>query len=141
MYNTKSPVMKIADTAPFDIYIPFFTDYGFKVTFGNEHNHLFLKRALQALIQSLVPIETIWFDKNTIEGQTLESRGGVLDIYCRDSTGNIFIVEMQLGKFPHILQRLKFYAYHKLDMEIRKEISCLRDYLKSIVSVFWGLIF
>ncbi|MBC7777423.1 MAG: Rpn family recombination-promoting nuclease/putative transposase [Phycisphaerae bacterium] len=112
--------MKTTETAPFQIYIPFFSDFGFKATFGNEHNPLFLKRALQALIQSSEPIDHVWFDKNTIEGQTVESRGGVLDIFCRDSTGNIFIVEMQLGKFPNMVQRLKFYAYHKMDTEIRK---------------------
>ena len=105
---------------PLRIYIPFTSDYGFKVTFGNEHNQDFLKRALQALIQSAVPIRQIWFDKGSIEGQTQESRGGLLDIYCRDDEGNYFIVEMQLGYFKHMIQRLKFYGYHKMDTEVRK---------------------
>jgi len=105
---------------PLRIYIPFTSDYGFKVTFGNEHNQDFLKRALQALIQSAVPIKQIWFDKGSIEGQTQDSRGGLLDIYCRDDEGNYFIVEMQLGYFKHMIQRLKFYGYHKMDTEVRK---------------------
>lgn len=101
-------------------YLPFTSDYGFKVTFGNEHDSVFLRRALQALINTSVPIEEIWFDKNTIEGLTLESRSGILDLYCRDAHSNLFIVEMQLGVYVEIIQRLKFYAFHKLDKEIRK---------------------
>jgi hypothetical protein len=36
--------------------LPITSDYGFKVTFGNRVNTLFLRRALQALIQSPVHI-------------------------------------------------------------------------------------
>lgn len=47
------------------IFIPIISDYGFKATFGNETNTLFLRRALQALIKSEVPIKEVKFDKNT----------------------------------------------------------------------------
>lgn len=49
------------------IFIPIISDYGFKATFGNEANTLFLRRALQALIKSEVPIKEVKFDKNTFE--------------------------------------------------------------------------
>lgn len=52
------------------IFIPIISDYGFKATFGNESNTLFLRKALQALIKSNVPISEIKFDKNTFEGIT-----------------------------------------------------------------------
>ncbi len=102
------------------IYIPFFSDYGFKVTFGNEKNTLFLRQALQALIGSDVPIEEVRFDKNTLEGATAESRSGVLDLSCRNALGDIFIVEMQMSLFRSIIQRLRFYAHSKLDAHIEK---------------------
>ncbi len=38
-------------------FIPFTSDYGFKVTFGNENNTVFLKRALKALLQLRYPIK------------------------------------------------------------------------------------
>ncbi len=101
-------------------YIPFFSDYGFKVTFGNEKKTLFLRKALQALINSTIPIEEVWFEKNTIEGATEESRGGVLDLSCRDERGNVFIVEMQWGYMRHIIQRLKFYEAARMNIHIRK---------------------
>ncbi|MEA5259436.1 hypothetical protein VB264_16675 [Arcicella aquatica] len=58
------------------IFIPIISDYGFKATFGNETNTLFLRKALQALIKSEVPIKDVKFDKNTFEGITQDSRIG-----------------------------------------------------------------
>ena len=45
------------------IFIPIISDYGFKATFGNEANTLFLRRALQALIKSDIPIKEVKFDR------------------------------------------------------------------------------
>jgi predicted transposase/invertase (TIGR01784 family) len=104
----------------FNRYIPFTTDYGFKATFGNEQNTLFLKRALEAILSPHYPIEEIFFDKHQIEGLTQSSRGGVLDLCCRDSTGNMFMVEMQMGIYRQMVQRLKFYAFHKMDTFIKR---------------------
>ena len=59
------------------VFIPLISDYGFKATFGNEHNTLFLRRALQALIASEVPIEYVEFLPNEQLGLTPESRGGI----------------------------------------------------------------
>lgn len=42
------------------IFIPIISDYGFKATFGNESNTLFLRRALQAFIKSDVPITIVY---------------------------------------------------------------------------------
>ena len=101
-------------------FISLISDYGFKVTFGNETNTLFLRRALQALIKSPVPIIDVVFDKNTVEGYTTDSRSGVYDVSCTDDQGNHFIVEMQLGNYPHFLQRMKFYAAFKFNTLVRK---------------------
>ena len=37
-------------------FIAFTSDYGFKATFGSESDTLFLRKALQALIKSPIPI-------------------------------------------------------------------------------------
>lgn len=101
-------------------FIPIISDYGFKVTFGNETNTLFLRRALQALIKSEVPIREVIFNKNAIEGYTSDGRSGVYDISCKDEAGNHFIVEMQLSDYPQFLQRMKFYAAFKFNTLVRK---------------------
>ncbi len=102
------------------IFIPIISDYGFKATFGNEANTLFLRKALQALINSEVPIKEVKFDKNTFEGITQDSRSGIFDLACTDENDNHFIVEMQYGDAPYFVQRMKFYALHKFNAMVKR---------------------
>ncbi len=102
------------------IFIPIISDYGFKATFGNEENTLFLRKALQALIKSHIPIKEVKFDKNTFEGITQDSRSSIFDLACTDENGNHFIVEMQYGDAPNFAQRMKFYSFHKFNAMVKK---------------------
>ncbi len=102
------------------IFIPIISDYGFKATFGNEANTLFLRKALQALIKSEIPIKEVKFDKNTFEGITQDSRSGIFDLACTDENDNHFIVEMQYGDAPNFVQRMKFYTLHKFNAMVKK---------------------
>jgi predicted transposase/invertase (TIGR01784 family) len=102
------------------IFIPIISDYGFKATFGNEANTLFLRRALQALIKSEIPIKEVKFDKNTFEGITQDGRSGIFDLACTDEDDNHFIVEMQFGEAPNFVQRMKFYALHKFNAMVKR---------------------
>jgi predicted transposase/invertase (TIGR01784 family) len=101
-------------------YIPFISDYGFKVTFGNESNTLFLRKALQALINSPFAILEVEFDKTIFEGISEESRAGIYDIACKDEQGNHFIVEMQADPFEYFIHRLKFYGFQKMNAMVKK---------------------
>lgn len=101
-------------------YISLLSDYGFKATFGNEADHLFLRTALQALIKADTPIRQVQFDKNTFEALTVDSRSGIFDLACTDENGSQFIVEMQLGVAPHFIQRMKFYALHKFNTVVER---------------------
>lgn len=101
-------------------FIPLVSDYGFKATFGNESDTRFLKKALQALINSPVAIREVTFIQNEIKGVTRDSRSGIYDLFCRDEEGNEFIVEMQLSEYPEFIQRMKFYAFYRLNTLIRK---------------------
>ncbi len=102
-------------------FIPIISDYGFKVTFGNTADTLFLRVALQALIDSPVPIQQITFDTTAFEALTHDdSRAGIYDMACTDERGNQFIVEMQLAHAPGFLQRMKFYALHKFNTLVER---------------------
>ncbi len=101
-------------------FISMLSDYGFKATFGNESDTLFLKTALTALIQSETPIKDIVFLRNEFIGSAKESRAGLYDLMCQDENGHSFIVEMQLGPFPEFIQRAKFYAFQRFNTLIRK---------------------
>ena len=101
-------------------FIPLVSDYGFKATFGNESDTRFLRKALQALINSPVAIREVTFIQNEIKGVTRDSRSGIYDLFCKDETGNEFIVEMQLSEYPEFIQRMKFYAFYRLNTLIRR---------------------
>ena len=101
-------------------FIPIISDYGFKVTFGNESDTRFLKKALQALVNSPIPIREITFVTNEVKGITIDSRGSIYDLSCVDENNNHFIVEMQLSEYPEFIQRMKFYSLHRFNTLVKK---------------------
>lgn len=112
--------MRINLNDPNALFIPLVSDYGFKVVFGNEKNTLFLRKALQALIQSEVPIREVSFDRTTFDAIVKDSRGGIYDLACIDENGSHFIVEMQVSDAPYFFQRMKFYAFHKFNSLVQR---------------------
>ena len=74
----------IKDLEPLEIpdFIPFTSDFGFKTTFGNEKNTLFLTRALTALTQSQNKIVKVVFDKTVYSGLTKSGKSGIFDLAC-----------------------------------------------------------
>jgi len=94
--------------------------YGFKATFGDESETLFLKKALDALIDSEAPIKEVKFLRNEFKGITKDSRGGLYDLICEDESGNSFIVEMQLGYYKNYIHRSKFYAFQRFNTLVDK---------------------
>lgn len=65
-------------------FISILSDYRFKLTFANEQNTLFLRKSIQALIQSPTPIQEVVLSRNEFEGITQESLGGLYDLICTD---------------------------------------------------------
>ena len=112
----------IKDLEPLEIpdFIPFTSDFGFKTTFGNEKNTLFLTRALTALTQSQHKIVKVVFDKTVYSGLTQSGKSGIFDLACTDERGNTFIVEMEVRANRDFLQRLKFYAFLRFNNFIEK---------------------
>ena len=115
----------------------------FKATFGNEADTTFIKKSLQALIDSPVPIKSVEFVRNDISAITVDSRSGIYDIACVDKNDNHFIVEMQLSQYPEFIQRMKFYALHRFNTLVKKgeykfenlpKIYCIGILAKSIFS-------
>jgi len=101
-------------------FISLLSDYGFKTVFADESDTKFLRKALQALIQSKTPIQKVEFLRTDFVGLTESSRGGVYDLICQDEKGRTFIVEMQLGHYKYFIQRAKFYAFQKFNTMVEK---------------------
>jgi predicted transposase/invertase (TIGR01784 family) len=85
------------------------TDYGFKRVFGN-------KELLMAFLNSLAilpdPISDITYLPQEQLGYTEEIRRAVYDLYVQTSTGQYFIIEMQISSQTHFAERMIFYASH-----------------------------
>lgn len=101
-------------------FISLMSDYGFKATFADEKNTLFLRRALMALLGIKQQIKRVKFINNEEIGLTKDARGGLFDLICEDESGRTFIVEMQLGPYTHFIQRSKFYAFHRFNTMVAK---------------------
>lgn len=101
-------------------FISLLSDYGFKVAFADESNTLFLRKALQALLQNNTPIKRVQFSRNELTATTSKARGGLLDLICIDEQKRTFIVEMQLGYYKEFIQRTKFYAFHKFNTLVER---------------------
>lgn len=120
------------------LYVPMISDYGFKITFGNEENTLFLERSLKALIGSPHDITIVNFEKHTIDGLTDSSKAGIFDVHCKDATGTHFIVEMQLDSRAEFVQRMKFYAFYRLNTMVVQGSVRFENLPKLYCIAFWG---
>ena len=85
------------------------SDYGFKLTFGNERDHTFLRNALPLLMKSTLKVKHIRHLPTEIVGKTEAARKGLLDTFFLANKELYIIVEMQLGNHSYLVERLMFY--------------------------------
>jgi predicted transposase/invertase (TIGR01784 family) len=89
--------------------ISMLSDFGFKITFGNQKDHTFLRNALPLLIKSPMKIKKIRHLPNEVIGMTESGRKGIYDFVFLVDKELYFIVEMQLGNHTFLVERLMFY--------------------------------
>ena len=86
-----------------------FTDFGFHRIFGQEVHKELLIDFLNQLFFGEHDIEDITFLNPIQTPETLDDRGIVFDVHCKDSNGNLFVVEMQTGAQPYFHDRGLYY--------------------------------
>jgi predicted transposase/invertase (TIGR01784 family) len=106
-------------------YLNPFTDFGFKKLFGEEASKPLLKDFLNSLLPLDYPIADLNFRASAVGvsltaedsidnaeqlGTGEDQRKAVYDIYCQDTQGNYFIVEMQKSKQNFFKDRTVFYT-------------------------------
>src|SRR5688572_3337165 len=91
-------------------YLNPFTDFGFKKLFGEEASKPLLMDFLNALLPLAYPITELSFRNAEQLGEGVDERKAVYDIYCQDSQGSYFIVEMQKAKQNYFKDRTIFYT-------------------------------
>ena len=78
-----------------------FTDFGFHRIFGQEVHKELLIDFLNELLKDERHIVDITFLNPIQQPETIEDRGVIFDIHCRDDKGGLFVVEMQNGAQPY----------------------------------------
>ena len=98
-------------TAPKGKYAQLTLDFPFKKTFATEGDEDLLIALLNAFLERKLshPITEVVIMNPYIQGKTKANRDAILDIRCRDSMGNRFIVEMQIGRQEHFIKRVIYY--------------------------------
>ncbi len=101
-------------------YIDPTTDFGFKRLFGREESKEVLKGFLFDILALPHPIADLtYLSAEQLPASPVE-RVGIYDIYCTDTSGNRFIVEMQRSSFRYFKERTLFYATFPIIQQIRK---------------------
>ena len=86
-----------------------FTDFGFHRIFGQEVHKELLIDFLHQLLKDERHIIDITFLNPIQQPETIEDRGVIFDIHCRDDKGGWFVVEMQNGAQPYFYDRGIYY--------------------------------
>lgn len=86
-----------------------FTDFGFHWIFGREVNKELLIEFLNDLLKGERHIVDITFQNPILQPETMEDRGVIFDIHCKDDQGGWFVVEMQNGAQPYFYDRGIYY--------------------------------
>jgi predicted transposase/invertase (TIGR01784 family) len=92
-------------------YINIFTDFGFKKLFGSEPNKDLLLDFLNELLKhDTAPIIDLSFLSSEQLGRSSDARKAIFDIYCENTKGEKFIVELQKAKQNYFKDRSIYYS-------------------------------
>jgi predicted transposase/invertase (TIGR01784 family) len=91
-------------------YIDPFTDFGFKHIFGTEENKHLLMSFLNDILDIDDKIMTVEYRNLEKMGLNIIDRRAIFDIYCTDTKGNSFIVELQRSKQRYFKDRALYYT-------------------------------
>lgn len=103
-----------------DKYIDPFTDFGFKYIFGTEKNKKFLISFLNDLLELDEKIVDVTYRNLEKLGLSVMDRKAVFDIYCTDSKGNNFIVELQRSQQKYFKDRSLYYTSFPIQEQSKK---------------------
>lgn len=101
-------------------YINPFTDFGFKKLFGEEANKDLLIDFLNELLQDSGGITDLTFIKSEQLGVSEADRRDIFDLYCQNSKGERFIVELQKAKQKFFKDRSVYYSTFAIQEQAQK---------------------
>lgn len=113
-----------------------FTDYGFKLIFGQEVSKELLIEFLNDLLKGERVITNLTFLNNEQLPDYPDERIAIYDIYCTTETGEKIIVEMQNCSQVYFKERALYYLSHAIAMQGLKGNKWQFD-VKAVYGVFF----
>jgi predicted transposase/invertase (TIGR01784 family) len=96
------------------------TDFGFKRLFGQEDSKEILKRFLFDVLRLPYPIADLSYIPAEQLPPAPDDRRGIFDIYCVDTSGRRFFVEMQRGRQTYFRDRIIYYSTFPITHQAEK---------------------
>ena len=93
-------------------------DFTFKRIFSHKNRLINFLNAIMKLPEGLRIVELRYIPQEQVP-ELGHRKSGLLDIKCKDESGNVFIVEMQNGYEQHLLKRLQYYASNAYASQLR----------------------
>lgn len=107
-----------------------FTDLGFKIIFGQPASKDLLIILLNELLSGEHHIEDLTFLDKEDRSENIHDKGIIYDLYCRTSTSEYIIVEMQNRWHSHFLDRTLYYVCRAVSRQMENPSSkevCVPD--------------
>lgn len=101
-------------------YVNPFTDIGFKIIFGQPASKELLITLLNELLVGEHIIEDLSLLDKEDHAENSSDKGIIFDIYCRTSTGEYIIVEMQNRRHEYFLDRTLYYVCRAISRQVGK---------------------
>ena len=118
-------------------YIDPFSDFGFKLIFGQEENKDVLIGFLNGLFEGERVITDVqYLDKEQLPGDKKERRM-IYDIYCQTEQGEHIIIEMQKLPQKHFKERALLYLARVLDRQSMRGKSGNNYDVNAVYGVFF----
>jgi predicted transposase/invertase (TIGR01784 family) len=101
-------------------YLNPFTDFGFKKIFGTEASKPLLIDFLNAILQLPDPIKDLSFKNLEQLGSSDLERKAIYDIYCENTRGEKFVVELQKANQRFFKDRTIYYATFPIQQQAER---------------------
>ena len=99
-------------------YVNPFTEFGFKIIFGQSDSKDLLITLLNELLAGEHHITELTFLDKEDHADNINDKGIIYDLYCRTSRGEYIIVEMQNRWHSHFLDRTLYYVCRAVSRQI-----------------------
>ena len=99
-------------------YMNLLVDYAFKKVFGE--NKKLLIDFLNTVIRKDNPIKEIEYLPTEQMTRRKTARRAIFDIYCKDESGEEFIIELQIAPQKFFMDRLLYYASHLIRKQAKR---------------------